>query len=189
MVLEDGTQLGILPTHEALAEAERRGLDLVEISPRSRPPVCRIMDYGRYKYQESKKKKEARKHATTMEVKEVKFRPKTDEHDLDFKIKHVRRFLEEGNKVRLVVMFRGREVTHPETGMAVLDRVVEAVEGLGQVESRPNMEGRRMTMILAPRVGVIRRAPKQQPAAKPAGDGAAPASDAATAESSAAAKS
>lgn len=166
MVLEDGTQLGILPTQEAMREAEDRGLDLVEISPRSRPPVCRIMDYGRFKYQESKKKKEARKHATSMEVKEVKFRPKTDDHDMDFKIKHVKRFLEEGNKVRLVITFRGREITHPETGTAVLDKVVVAVGELGQVEARPNMEGRRMVMILGPRVGVIKRAPAK-PAAPP----------------------
>ena len=156
-----------MPTHEAMKIAVEKGLDLVEISPRSRPPVCRIMDYGRFKYQESKKKKEARKHATQMEVKEVKFRPKTDEHDMAFKIKHVTRFLEEGNKVRLIITFRGREITHPETGIAVLDKVIDAVRELGQVESRPNLEGRRMVMIVGPRAGVIKRAP-----AKPASNDA-----------------
>jgi len=175
-VLDDGTQLGIMATNDAMRIAEEKGLDLVEISPRSRPPVCRVMDYGRFKYQESKKKKEARKHATSMEVKEVKFRPKTDEHDMAFKIKHVRRFLEEGNKVRLIITFRGREITHPETGVAVLDKVVEAVGELGQVEVRPNMEGRRMLMVLGPRVGVIKRAPAK-PAAQAAGVASAPAAE------------
>lgn len=170
VVLEDGTQLGVLPTHEAMKQAEERGLDLVEISARSRPPVCRIMDYGRFKYLESKKKKESRKHATTMEVKEVKFRPKTDDHDMDFKIKHVKRFLAEGNKVRLVVTFRGREITHPNTGRVVLDKVVVAVGDLAQVEVRPNMENRRMVMLLGPRVGVIKRAPDKPTATQPAAD-------------------
>src|SRR5258706_4401805 len=118
-------QRGILPTHEALRPAEERGLDLVEISPRASPPVCRIMDYGKYKYEEAKKKQQARKRASTVETKEIKFRPKTEEHDMAFKVKHVRRFLESGNKVRLAVVFRGREITHPQTRMAGLNRVVE----------------------------------------------------------------
>jgi translation initiation factor IF-3 len=101
VIADDGAQLGILPTHEALRMAEERGLDLVEISPRAFPPVCRIMDYGKYKYEQAKKKQQARKHASTVEIKEIKFRPKTEGHDMDFKVKHVRRFLEEGNKVRL----------------------------------------------------------------------------------------
>jgi translation initiation factor IF-3 len=126
------------------------------------------MDYGRFKYQESKKKKEARKHATSVEVKEIKFRPKTDEHDMAFKIKHARRFLEEGNKVRLIIAFRGREIVHPETGRAVLQKVVEATADIGQVEQRSAMEGRRMVMVIGPRVGVVRRAPN-----RPAGDAAA----------------
>ena len=114
-MLEDGTQLGVLKRDEALAEAEERGLDLVEITARSNPPVCRIMDYGRFKYEQSKKERAAKKGSSTTELKEIKFRPKTDKHDLDFKIKHVTRFLEEGNKCRLVIVFRGREVVHPET--------------------------------------------------------------------------
>jgi translation initiation factor IF-3 len=155
---DDGGQLGILPTHEALRLAEEKGLDLVEISPRAFPPVCRIMDYGKYKYEQAKKKQQARKHASTVETKEIKFRPKTEEHDMDFKVKHVRRFLEEGNKVRLVVVFRGREITHPQTGMNVLNRVVEATADIAGVEVTPNMEGRRMVMIIAPKPGVVRKA-------------------------------
>lgn len=166
MVLDSGEQKGIMPTHEARALAEEMGLDLVEISPRARPPVCRIMDYGRFKYEQAKKQQQSRKHATSMEVKEVKFRPKTEKHDMDFKTKHVRRFLEEGNKVRLVITFRGREIVHPETGVAVLDKVVESVADLAQVEQRPNMEGRRMLMVIGPKVGVIKRQPaKPAPAA------------------------
>jgi len=116
------------------------------------------MDYGKYKYEQAKKKQQARKHASTVEIKEIKFRPKTEEHDMDFKVKHVRRFLEEGNKVRLVVVFRGREITHPQTGMAVLNRVVEATTDIAGVEVTPNMEGRRMVMIIAPKPGVVRKA-------------------------------
>lgn len=155
---EDGEQLGVMPTHEALRLAEERGVDLVEISPRAFPPVCRVMDYGKYKYEQAKKKQQARKHASTVEIKEIKFRPKTEEHDMDFKVKHVRRFLEEGNKVRLVIVFRGREITHPQTGLAVLNRVVDATQDLSGVEVTPNMEGRRMVMILAPKANVVRKA-------------------------------
>jgi len=155
---DDGEQMGVLPTHEALRAAEAQGLDLVEISPRAFPPVCRIMDYGKYKYEQAKKKQQARKHASTVEIKEIKFRPKTEGHDMDFKVKHVRRFLEEGNKVRLVIVFRGREITHPQTGVNVLNRVVEATADLCTVEVNPNMEGRRMVMILAPKPNVVRKA-------------------------------
>ena len=175
MIGDDGEQLGIMATREALSIAEERGLDLVEISPTSRPPVCRIMDYGRFKYEESKKKRAAKKKATVLELKEIKFRPKTDQHDLDFKTRHVRRFLEEGNKCRLVIVFRGREITHPETGIAVLDKVIDKVKDVGTVEARPNMEGRRMVMILAPLAGVVRRA-KPKPASVP--DKSAPAAPA-----------
>ncbi len=117
------------------------------------------MDYGRYKYQESKKKNEAKKKASVIALKEIKFRPKTDQHDLDFKIRHVRRFLDEGNKCRLVIVFRGREITHPETGIAVLEKVVDAIQDIGTVEVQPNMEGRRMVMVLGPLGGVVRRTP------------------------------
>src|SRR5258705_5130670 len=157
VILEE-EQLGIMPTHEALRLAEEKGLDLVEISPRAFPPVCRIMDYGKYKYEEAKKKQQQRKKASTVETKEIKFRPKTEEHDMDFKVKHVRRFLEGGNKVRLAVVFRGREITHPQTGMAVLNRVVERCGDIATVEATPNMEGRRMSMVIAPKPGVVRKA-------------------------------
>ncbi len=157
-VITEEDQLGILPTHEALRLAEERGLDLVEISPRAFPPVCKIMDYGKYKYEEAKKKQQARKRASTVETKEIKFRPKTEEHDMAFKVKHVRRFLEGGNKVRLAVVFRGREITHPQTGMNVLNRVVEMCNDIATVEATPNMEGRRMIMVIAPKPGVVRKA-------------------------------
>src|SRR3569832_1333232 len=157
VILEE-EQLGIMPTHEALRLAEEKGLDLVEISPRAFPPGCRIMDYGKYKYEEAKKKQQQRKKASTVETKEIKFRPKTEEHDMDFKVKHVRRFLEGGNKVRLAVAFRGREITHPKTGMNVLNRVVELCADMASVEATPNMEGRRMIMVIAPKPGVVRKA-------------------------------
>jgi translation initiation factor IF-3 len=157
-VISEEEQLGVLPTHEALRLAEEKGLDLVEISPRAFPPVCRIMDYGKYKYEEAKKKQQARKRASTVETKEIKFRPKTEEHDMAFKVKHIRRFLEGGNKVRLAVVFRGREITHPKTGMNVLDRVVELCNDIATVEATPNMEGRRMIMVIAPKPGVVRKA-------------------------------
>ncbi|MBA3391139.1 MAG: translation initiation factor IF-3 [Deltaproteobacteria bacterium] len=164
VILEE-EQLGIMPTHEALRLAEEKGLDLVEISPRAFPPVCRIMDYGKYKYEEAKKKQQARKRASTVETKEIKFRPKTEGHDMDFKVKHIRRFLEGGNKVRLAVVFRGREITHPKTGMNVLNRVVELCADIATVEATPNMEGRRMIMVIAPKPGVVRKAQEAKKAA------------------------
>jgi translation initiation factor IF-3 len=157
-VIAEEEQLGVMPTHEALRLAEEKGLDLVEISPRAFPPVCRIMDYGKYKYEEAKKKQQARKRASTVETKEIKFRPKTEEHDMAFKVKHVRRFLEGGNKVRLAVVFRGREITHPQTGMNVLNKVVDLCNDIAVVEATPNMEGRRMIMVIAPKPGVVRKA-------------------------------
>lgn len=134
----------------ALQAAEDHGLDLVEVSPNATPPVCRIMDYGKYKYQQSKRAAEAKKKQAKVEVKEVKLRPKTDEHDYQFKIKNAKRFLSDGNKVKITIMFRGREVTHPEFGHRILERIVADVEDLGQVESQPNMAGRFMSMVLGP---------------------------------------
>jgi translation initiation factor IF-3 len=164
----DGAQLGILRTDEALRRAEEAGLDLVEVSPKAMPPVCKIMDFGKFKYETAKKTKEARKHQSTVTVKEIKFRPKTDDHDLDFKVKHIRRFLQEGNKAKLVVVFRGREIVHPETGQDVLKRVVELTADIAQVEQNPMMEGRRMLMIIAPRSGVVRPATAPGPTTAPA---------------------
>ncbi len=179
----DGSQLGVLQTHDALRQAEEAGLDLVEVSPKSVPPVCKIMDYGRFKYEKSKKDKAARRHQSTVVLKEVKFRPKTDEHDLAFKVRNIRRFLEEGNKAKLLIIFRGREIVHPETGHAVLNRVLKEVGELAMVEQHPAMDGRRMTMVIGPKVGVVSRpatpAPAPAPAAKPATPAAAPAKPAA----------
>jgi translation initiation factor IF-3 len=157
-VIYEGEQLGVMPTYQALRVAEDKGFDLVEISPGASPPVCRIMDYGKFKYEEAKKKQQQRKSQTTFETKEIKFRPKTDEHDMDFKVKHIRRFLEEGNKVRLAVVFRGREMTHPQTGKAVLDRVVDRCADIATVEVTPNLDGRRMVMLVAPKPGVVQKA-------------------------------
>ncbi len=152
----DGAQVGVIPTHEALRLAEELGLELVEVNPRAAPPVCKIMDFGKFKYETSKKEKSSRRHQSTIVLKEIKLRPKTDKHDLDFKVKHIREFLGEGNKCKLVIVFRGREIVHPETGQAMLDRVVKTVADIAMVEQRPMMEGRRMVMIIGPRVGVIR---------------------------------
>jgi translation initiation factor IF-3 len=164
----DGSQVGILPTHEALKLAEEQGLELVEVNPRAQPPVCKVMDFGKFKYETSKKEKASRKHQSTIVLKEIKLRPKTDEHDFDFKVKHIRRFLQEGNKCKLVVVFRGREIVHPEMGQVMLDQVVKAVNDLAMVEQRSIMEGRRMVMVIGPRGGVI-RAPSPGPAPSPAG--------------------
>ena len=134
----------------ALEAAEERGLDLVEVSPNAEPPVCRIMDYGKYKYQQSKRAAEAKKKQVRVEIKEVKLRPKTEEHDYQFKVKNARRFIEAGNKVKVTIMFRGREVTHPEFGRRILERVAEDLKEIAQVESHPNMAGRFMSMVIVP---------------------------------------
>ncbi|WP_343036328.1 translation initiation factor IF-3 [Thermosulfurimonas marina] len=146
----DGKQIGIVPLREALARAEEYGLDLVEVAPQASPPVCKIMDYGQFLYQEAKKAKEAKKRQSQVELKEIKVRPKTEEHDLQTKIRHIRRFLEDNNKVKIRVFFRGREIVHPELAQKVLQKIQEAVKDLGQVEMAPRMEGRQMIMILAP---------------------------------------
>ena len=143
--------LGVLPTQEAKNLARGLELDLVEVNPKAMPPVCKVMDYGRFKYEEKKKQNEARKRQAQVELKEIKLRPKTDDHDLGFKIKHVRRFLEDGNKVKLTVRFRGREITHPETAERQIIAIIDAVVDIGTVEVPARMEGRTMTSILAPR--------------------------------------
>ncbi|GAB4255899.1 MAG: translation initiation factor IF-3 [Deferrisomatales bacterium] len=146
----DGDQLGILPLERALAIAEEQNLDLVEVAPHARPPVCKIMDYGRYKYQQAKKAQEAKKRQTVIQVKEVKVRPKTEEHDFQVKLKKVREFLAGGNKVKVTVMFRGREVTLPQKGLEQLQKMVESLGEEVRVESPPKREGRTMFMMLAP---------------------------------------
>jgi len=148
---EEGAQLGVLDPRQALAMAEEKGLDLVEVAPTAQPPVCRIMDYGKYLYQQNKKAQEAKKNQKVIQVKEVKFRPKIDEHDYEFKKKHIIRFLQEENKVKATVMFRGREVTHSEIGQQILQRLLQEISDVAAVERLPKLEGYSMTMILTPK--------------------------------------
>ncbi len=149
----EGEQAGIVPVEEALRSAEEYGLDLVEVAPNSSPPVCRIMDYGKYRYQQAKKTKDAKRKQTVIQVKEVKLRPKTEEHDIQYKTAHIKRFLSEGNRVKITIQFRGREIAHPDMAHRVIERVMEGIEGLGVVDQHPKMEGRRMVFILRPTAG------------------------------------
>lgn len=146
----DGAQIGIVTTQEALRRAQELDLDLVEVAPQASPPVARIMDYGKFKYEEARAAREARKKQHQVQVKEVKFRPGIEDHDYEFKTRHVRRFLQEGNKVKVTMMFRGRQVTHPELGLQVLQRVTEDLAEVATVETQPSFEGRIMSMVLAP---------------------------------------
>lgn len=173
-----------MPTSEAMDIAATAGLQLVEVNPKANPPVCKIMDYGKYKYETAKREREAKKHQKTLELKEVKFRPKTHGHDFDFKLRHVRRFLEDGDKVKLVVQFRGREVIHPETGKDILDRVCKGVTDLATVVQMANMEGNRMNMVLGPKSSKQPKPARPKPARAPRSEGAKPAAaDAAAPES------
>ena len=151
VVTQDGEQLGIMSIQEALDTARQRELDLVEVAPDAQPPVCRIMDFGKYKYTQARRLKEARKKQTTIQVKEVKMGPKTEKHDFDFKLKHVRRFLEEGHKAKVTVRFKGREMAHAELGWKMLQKMVEAVTDIAVVESNPRMEGRMLHLIMSPK--------------------------------------
>ncbi|MCB9591908.1 MAG: translation initiation factor IF-3 [Sandaracinaceae bacterium] len=157
----DGGMLGIMSTMDAKRLAREKELDLVEVNPKAQPPVCKVMDFGKYKYEESKKKSQARKAQVQVELKEVKLRPKTDDHDLEFKVKHARRFLEEGNKVKITCRFRGREITHPETARRQLDHVMELCADIGQMEQSARMEGRTMTCIIAPKQEIRARVAAQ----------------------------
>ena len=147
----DGKQIGIIPTPKALEAAAEAGLDLVEVSPNANPPVCKIMDYGRYRYEQTKKKQEAKKKQSTFQLKEIKVRPKTGEHDLQVKIGHIKKFLEKKDKVKVTVMFRGREITLSDLGKAVLERIVEETKEIAMLEQEPKFEGRILVMILAPK--------------------------------------
>jgi translation initiation factor IF-3 len=150
---ENGLQLGIMSPRDAQREAEDRGLDLVEVADKAAPPVCRIMDYGKYRYMQSKRAKEARKHQHQIVVKEIKYRPKIDPHDFTFKTNHVREFLQEGSKVKVTIMFRGRELAHPEFGQDILRRVIESTKDLAQPDMDPGrirLEGRNMALVLSP---------------------------------------
>jgi translation initiation factor IF-3 len=147
----DGEQVGIVPIEEARRVAAERGLDLVEVAAMARPPVVKVMDYGKYRFEQAKAAKAAKKKQHVIHLKEVKYRPGVSGHDFDFKTRHARRFLEEGNKVKLTMMFRGRQVTHPELGREVLMRVFAELEEIAKVEMHPKLEGKNMTMVLAPK--------------------------------------
>jgi translation initiation factor IF-3 len=147
----DGEQIGIMAIREALAQAGEAHLDLVEVAPQANPPVCRIMDYGKFKYQQSKKQQEARRRQTTIQIKEIKVRPKIEEHDMGFKLKNSRRFLSEGDKVKISVIFRGREIAHTDRGLKILAQMAEALAEVGNVEQAPKLEGRNMSMIVSPK--------------------------------------
>jgi translation initiation factor IF-3 len=163
---DEGQQLGIMPPYEALRKAREKNLDLVEISPTAQPPVCRIMDYGKYLYQQEKKEREAKKHQKTITVKEVKFRINVDDHDYDTKKNHVLRFLEEGDKVKATIFFRGREMTRTSLGRQILERLIKDVEPHSIVEFRPRQEGNTLHAILAPKKAEVpKKAEKPKPAA------------------------
>ena len=151
MIDPDGNQIGIIPTIQALDTAAEFGLDLVEVSPNANPPVCKIMDYGRYRYEQTKKKQEAKRKQSTFQVKEIKVRPKTGEHDLQTKINHIRKFIGRKDKVKVTVIFRGREITLSNLGMALLEKIADETEEIAMLEQSPKFEGRSLVMILAPK--------------------------------------
>jgi translation initiation factor IF-3 len=157
VVAEDGSNLGVLPTDQALKRAQEVGLDLVEVNPKGTPPVCKILDFGKYKYEEKKKAAEAKRKQTVVEVKEVKIRPKTDDHDINVKIRAIRRFIEAGNKVKVVCRFRGREMMHPQVAAQQLQDIIKAIEDLVNIEQRPMMEQRTMAMLVSPKPVVFQR--------------------------------
>src|SRR5215204_480168 len=150
LVGEDGNQIGVVDTQQALRYAQERDLDLVEVAPEARPPVCRVLDYSKYKYEQAQKLKQARKHQQQITIREIKFRPKIAENDYNTQKSHVERFLRHKDKVKITIMFRGREVTHPERGVMILDRLAEELAELAVVEQRPLQDGRNMTMMLGP---------------------------------------
>jgi translation initiation factor IF-3 len=158
LISETGDQVGVIPTEQALRYAQERDLDLVEVAADARPPVCRVLDYSKYKYEQDQKAKAARKHQQQVTIREMKLRPKIATHDYETKRGHVRRFLDNGDKVKVTIMFRGREVAHPERGEIILNRLAEELGELAVVEQRPQQDGRNMTMMLAPT--------RQQPAAQ-----------------------
>jgi len=157
VVGEDGSNLGVMDTAEALRRAQERGLDLVEVNPKGSPPVCKILDFGKYKYEEKKRARDAKRKQTVVEVKEIKLRPKTDDHDIDTKVRALRKFLEAGNKVKVICRFRGREIMHPAIAEHQLVLVMSKVEDLANVEQRPMMEARTMALLLAPKPQVLQR--------------------------------
>jgi translation initiation factor IF-3 len=168
LIGDDGNQIGVISRDEALRYAQERDLDLVEVAPDARPPVCRVLDYSKYKYEQEQKQKAARRHQKQVHVREIKLRPKIATNDYETKKGHVRRFLDADNKVKVTIMFRGREMAHPERGEALLMRLAEDVQDLGVVEQRPNQDGRNMTMMLGP--VKKKEAPQQSHAEPPTGE-------------------
>lgn len=150
VISDSGEQLGIMATKEALRMANEQGVDLVEVAPQAKPPVCKLMDFGKYQYEQRKKNQEAKKKQVQVQLKEVKLRPKTDEHDLQTKLNHVRRFLAKGDRCKITLFFRGREIVHKEQGKAILDNVLEEIADVARLEQEPKFEGRTMHMIVAP---------------------------------------
>lgn len=150
VITDDGQQAGILPLQEALRLAQEKGLDLVEVAPNADPPVCRVMDFGKFKYEQQKKQQEARKKQTTVQLKEIKVRPKTDEHDYQTKLKHAKRFLEAGDRCKITVFFRGREIVHKDRGETMLERFISDLQDIGRLEQEARAEGRTMNIIMAP---------------------------------------
>jgi translation initiation factor IF-3 len=157
VVAEDGSNLGVLSTEQALRRAQEVGLDLVEVNPKASPPVCKILDFGKYKYEEKKRQRDAKRKQTVVEVKEIKIRPKTDDHDIEVKLRAARKFVEAGNKVKVVCRFRGREITHPERARMQLDLILSKIEDIANVEQRPTMEARTMAVLVAPKPVVFQR--------------------------------
>lgn len=147
----EGEQLGIMSRNDAIAAAHEAGMDLVEVAATADPPVCRIMDFGKFKYEQQKKKQEARKRQTVVQIKEIKVRPKTDDHDYETKVRHIRRFIEGGDRCKVTVFFRGREIVHKDRGATILDRVIEDTQDIAKVEQEPRAEGRTLQMLLVPR--------------------------------------
>jgi translation initiation factor IF-3 len=162
LISQTGEQLGILQLRDALRIAQQVNLDLVEVAPTARPPVCKVMDYGRFKYEQAKRDREARKNQKIVDIKELKMRPTIEEHDFSVKLRNARRFLEEGDKVKASITFRGREIVHADLGRQVLDRLVRELSDLGAPERPPRMEGRFMTMMIQPKPGLVRPANKAE---------------------------
>ena len=162
MIGEDGTQLGIVSVDEALAEAEQRGFDVVEMSPNADPPVCRLMDYGKFQFQQSKKRQAARRRQQQTQIKEIKFRPGTDDGDYQVKLRNLRRFLDHGHKIKVTLWFRGREMAHQELGLKLLQRIEGDLDEVAKVEQFPKLEGRRLSMVMAPRRTSAPRPPRRQ---------------------------
>lgn len=162
MIDEEGNQVGIIPTRDALEMARQRGLDLVEVAPNAIPPVCRLMDYGKFRYEQSRKERESRKNQHVVELKEVRIRPKIDDHDLETKGRQAAKFLDHGDKVKMTVTFRGREMAHPDLGKALLDQLIELLRPHGTVEQMPRLEGRAMSVIMNPLKSKLSQSEKEE---------------------------